>query len=101
MPCIVRWPRLRLRQNNVPPPRERSRTLTNVTDSNVNVGWQARTCEVSARIAIEEGDLIRAEAEIGAALKLIRERDVPLVAWRVHASCICFAQENGSSGICQ
>jgi tetratricopeptide (TPR) repeat protein len=95
MPLHCGLAELRLRQNNVPAAREEVERLRTFTDSNVNIGWRARTCEVSARIAIEEGDLTRAQAELGEALNLIRDRDVPLVAWRVHAAASALHRGTG------
>ena len=99
MPLHCALAELRLRQNNVPAAREEVERLRAFSDSNVRVGWQPRTGEVSARIAIEEGDLSRAAAEIGIALDLIRERDVPLVAWRVHAAASALYRKTGEPAL--
>jgi DNA-binding winged helix-turn-helix (wHTH) protein/tetratricopeptide (TPR) repeat protein len=86
MPLYRALAEIRLRQNNAPEARKIVEDLRVLTSSNVNFAWRARTCEVSARIAIEEGNLGRAESEIETALNLVREHDIPLTAWRVHAA---------------
>jgi len=89
MPLHSALAEFRLRQNNVPAAREEVELLRALTDSNGNAGWRARTSEVSARVAIEEGDVSRAESEIGVALNIVHEHEVPLTAWRVH--CVASA----------
>jgi hypothetical protein len=48
-------------------------------------------------MSIQEGDLSRAESEIGAALRLVREHHVPLTAWRVHATASNFYKKSGDA----
>jgi hypothetical protein len=95
MPLYCAFAELRLRLSNVASAREAVEKLRAVSSRNVNFGWRARTFEVSARVAIEEGDLNRAESEIRAALELVREHDVPLVAWRVHAAASALYKQTG------
>jgi tetratricopeptide (TPR) repeat protein len=95
MPLYCAFAELHLRQNNVPLAREAVEKLRAVTSNNVNFGWRARTCEVSARVAIEESDLTKAESEIRAALNVVQEHDVPLVAWRVHAAASALYKKTG------
>ena len=56
MPLYCAFAELHLRHNNVPLAREAVEKLRAVASNNVNFGWRARTCEISARVAIEEGD---------------------------------------------
>jgi len=46
--------------------------------------WQARAREASARVAIAECDLHRAQSCIDRALAAMEGFEVPLAAWRVH-----------------
>lgn len=95
MPLNCAFAELQLRHNNVRSAREAVEKLRAVSSKNVNFGWRARTCEVSARVAIEEGDLTAAESEIRAAVNLVRQHHVPLVAWRVHAAASALYEKTG------
>ena len=46
--------------------------------------WQALAWDASARVAINEGDITRADGELKTALDLMQGFDVPLASWRVH-----------------
>jgi len=48
--------------------------------------WHALAWEVNARIAMAEGDLTRAAEKIVEALSVIEGLELPLAAWRVHAT---------------
>lgn len=93
MPLHCALAEFRLQQNNLPAARESVERLRALTERNVHAGWRARTGEVSARIAIEEGDLSTAECELETALNLVRKHDVPLTAWRVYAAASAFYQK--------
>jgi DNA-binding winged helix-turn-helix (wHTH) protein/tetratricopeptide (TPR) repeat protein len=50
--------------------------------------WQALAWEASARVAMAEGDRQRARTCIDSALSAMEGFEVPLAAWRVHASAV-------------
>ena len=74
-------------------------SLRALTGTNVNIGSRARTCEISARISIEEGDLTSARSQIEAALKLVGDHQVPLTAWRVHAAASALYKKTGDAAL--
>jgi hypothetical protein len=65
------------------PEAERFRELTLATGERT---WQALAWETSARVAMAGGDHHRASTCIDNALSVMEGFEVPLAAWRVHAS---------------
>jgi hypothetical protein len=62
--------------------------------------WQGLVCEASARVALRSGDRVRASADVMRALAAMEGFDVPLAAWRVHATAAAVlgrAQDAGES----
>ena len=57
------------------------RELSNQTSERA---WQARTRQMSARVALAERDWVRAESEITEALAMIEGLAAPLAAWRIY-----------------
>jgi DNA-binding winged helix-turn-helix (wHTH) protein len=58
--------------------------------------WQALAWEVNARIALKERDVKRAAEHIAEALFLIEGFELPLAAWRVHATAaVIYEQQEG------
>jgi hypothetical protein len=55
--------------------------------------WQALAWETCARVALIEGEPIRARECIGKALDVIQEFDLPLASWRVHTTAAQLIKE--------
>ncbi|HKN16701.1 MAG TPA: AAA family ATPase [Candidatus Sulfotelmatobacter sp.] len=70
--------------------------LLDIALANPERTWQALAWEVSTRIAIAQGDLQRARELIAKALSAINGFDVPLAAWRVHATTAELHQNSGN-----
>jgi hypothetical protein len=60
--------------------------------------WQALAWETGARVAMAGGDHLRARASIQNALSTMEGFEVPLAAWRVHASAADVERRRGSEG---
>jgi len=58
--------------------------------------WQALAWEASARVAIAERDLVSAEECVTKGLSAMEGFEVPLAAWRVHATAAELYQRMGS-----
>ena len=48
--------------------------------------WQALAWDLSARVALQEMDLSRAKSDLKNALEAMQGFEIPLAAWRVHAT---------------
>lgn len=73
-----------LGEDNISAARNEAERMRSVTDGNKNFAWQARAREIGCQLAIAEGDLSRAQAEINEAFEIMGTRTAPLVSWRVH-----------------
>jgi hypothetical protein len=58
--------------------------------------WQGLAWEVNSRVALEDRDLPRARDCIAKALAIVQGFDVPLAAWRVHATAAHVDEESGN-----
>ena len=58
--------------------------------------FQGLAWEVNARIALANRDSCRARECIGKAVSTVQEFEVPLAAWRVHATAAHIAEESGN-----
>jgi DNA-binding winged helix-turn-helix (wHTH) protein/tetratricopeptide (TPR) repeat protein len=58
--------------------------------------WQGRAWEVNSRVALETGDLPRARDCIAKAVATVQGFEVPLTAWRVHATAARVDEESGN-----
>jgi hypothetical protein len=58
--------------------------------------WQALAWEVSARVAMAELDVTRAQECISKALSAMEGFEVPLAAWRVHAIAFELYRDSGN-----
>jgi len=63
--------------------------------------WQALAWEVNARVAIAELDLTRAQDCIAKALSTMEGFEVPLAAWRVHATACELCQRMNSRDLAE
>jgi tetratricopeptide (TPR) repeat protein len=58
--------------------------------------WQGLAWEINARVALENGDHARACECIGKAVSTVQGFEVPLAAWKVHATAALIEEEWGS-----
>jgi tetratricopeptide (TPR) repeat protein len=58
--------------------------------------WQGLAWEVNSRVALEDQDLPRARDCIANALSALQGFDLPLAAWRVHATAARIGEESGN-----
>jgi tetratricopeptide (TPR) repeat protein len=58
--------------------------------------WQGLAWEVNSRVALENGDLPRARDCIAKAVATVQGFEVPLAAWRVHATAVHIEEEAGN-----
>jgi DNA-binding winged helix-turn-helix (wHTH) protein/tetratricopeptide (TPR) repeat protein len=58
--------------------------------------WQGLAWEVNSRVALENLDLPRAQDCIAEALTIVQGFEVPLAAWRVHATAAHIDEESGN-----
>jgi hypothetical protein len=75
-----------LAQGDMSKARTESDRFLRATQATAERTWQARAWEVNARVAMAESDLQRAEDCITEALSTMEGFEVPLAAWRVHAT---------------
>jgi hypothetical protein len=61
--------------------------------------WQALAWDATVRVAIAAGDLARAHACMAQALVTMEGFEVPLAAWRVHATAAALYECTGDSGM--
>jgi tetratricopeptide (TPR) repeat protein len=61
--------------------------------------WQALAWESNARLAVAEGNCARARQCIAEALRVMKGLEVPLAAWRVHATASRINEMSGRSSI--
>jgi tetratricopeptide (TPR) repeat protein len=76
--------------------RAHAEKLLEIALANPERTWQALAWEVSTRIAIARGDLQGARVLIAQALSAMNGFDVPLAAWRVHATASELYQSSGN-----
>jgi tetratricopeptide (TPR) repeat protein len=58
--------------------------------------WQGLAWEITARVALENGDHTRAREYIGKALSTVQGFEVPLATWRAHATAAHIEGEAGN-----
>ena len=63
--------------------------------------WQALAWEASARVAMAELDVARARDSITKALSAMEDYEVPLAAWRVHASASELYRNSGDRDLAE
>ena len=62
------------------------------------VQTQAHCCPLGARVALAADDLAQAHTCLAQALVTIEDVEVPLAAWRVHATAAVLNERTGKSG---
>lgn len=83
-----------LRQEDLPRARQEADQIRQLAMATAERTWQGLAWETSARVAMHEGDLARADHDIARALEVIEGYDVPLAAWRVHATAAVLYARN-------
>jgi DNA-binding winged helix-turn-helix (wHTH) protein len=77
--------------------REAGEAFLAITGATAERTWQALAWEANARIALASLDLHRAQACIGEGLSTMSGFDVPLAAWRVHATAAELSERLGDT----
>jgi DNA-binding winged helix-turn-helix (wHTH) protein len=62
----------------------------------VNRHWQGLACELNSRVALESRNFPRARECIAEAVAIVEGFEVPLAAWRVHATAARIEEESGN-----
>jgi hypothetical protein len=75
-----------LATGNIARAREEANRALELTQTAAERTWQALAWEVSARVAFQEDDPVRAEKDVQAALRLIEGFELAIAAWRVYAT---------------
>ena len=75
-----------LETGDLPAARSNAQVLINITLASGDRTWHALAWETNTRVAIAEGNLQRARDSMVKADATIETYDVPLAAWRVHAT---------------
>jgi len=75
--------------------------LLRLTQATEERTWQAWAWEVNARVALARLDFERARECITTALLEIEGRELPLAAWRVHATGAEISEQMGNSGLAE
>jgi DNA-binding winged helix-turn-helix (wHTH) protein/tetratricopeptide (TPR) repeat protein len=75
--------------------RTQAETFLAITLATAEHTWQALAWEVNARVAIAEFDLTKAQDCIAKGLSAMEDFEVPLAAWRVHATAVELYQNSG------
>jgi tetratricopeptide (TPR) repeat protein len=70
--------------------------LLELSLASANRHWQGLAWEVNSRVALENRNLPRARECIAAAVAAVQGFEVPLAAWRVHATAARIEEESGN-----
>ena len=81
--------------------RSHAERLLSITHATPERTWQAWAWEVNARVAFAELDLDRARDSITKALLRHEGCEIPLAAWRVHATGAEISEHMGNSGLAE
>ncbi|MGA8596216.1 MAG: AAA family ATPase [Bryobacteraceae bacterium] len=81
--------------------RSHAERLLDITQTTPERTWQAWAWEVNARVAFAELDLDRARDSITKALLRHEGCEIPLAAWRVHATGAEISEHMGNSGLAE
>jgi DNA-binding winged helix-turn-helix (wHTH) protein/tetratricopeptide (TPR) repeat protein len=71
--------------------------LKKLAEFHANLRYRVRFKQVSARLALAQGELETAKQEIKEALKLLEDRKFPLMAWRVHDTAVDVNKQTGDA----
>jgi DNA-binding winged helix-turn-helix (wHTH) protein/tetratricopeptide (TPR) repeat protein len=81
--------------------RPQAETLLKITLSTAEHTWQALAWEVNARVAMAELDLTRAHDCIAKGFSAMEGFEVPLAAWRVHATAFELYRNSGDRDLAE
>jgi len=87
-----------LAKNDLSEARSEARQFVELTQATAEHTWQALAWEASARVAMAESDDQRARTCVESALSTMQGFEVPLAAWRVHASAAELEKRLGNQG---
>jgi hypothetical protein len=90
-----------LRKGDLPQAHSHAEAFVNVTHASSDRAWHASAWEAKTRVAIAEGNLPRARDCIAKAVATVENFDVPLAAWRVHATAAEVYRSTGNISLAQ
>jgi hypothetical protein len=90
-----------LKKGDLPKARSHAEIFVNVTLVTGDRTWHALAWEASARVHMAEGNLQRAKDCIVKAAAIVEKFDVPLAAWRVHATAAELHRSTGDTRLAQ
>jgi hypothetical protein len=99
MPLELAFTNLRLATGDLPQARPQAARLLDVTLATAERTWQALAWDANARVARAAHDLERAHACIAQALATMEGIEVPLAAWRVHATAAELHELTSNNGM--
>jgi hypothetical protein len=88
-----------LAQGDLAQARPQAERFLDATLATAERTWQALAWDANVRVAIAAGDLARAHACMAKALVTMEGFEVPLAAWRVHATAAELYERTGNSGV--
>jgi DNA-binding winged helix-turn-helix (wHTH) protein len=88
-----------LAQGDLAQARSQAERFLHATLATAERTWQALAWDANARVAEAEGDLPRAQACIARAVATMEGFEVPLAAWRVHATAAALYARTGPSDV--
>jgi len=86
---------LSLAEGNLTQARPQAERFLSLTLTTAEHTWQALAWEANARVALAEPDLAHAQQCIGKALAAMEGFELPLAAWRVHATAFELCRNSG------
>jgi tetratricopeptide (TPR) repeat protein len=101
MPLESALTELWLAKGDLAQARPQAERFLKISLANAEHTWQALAWEVNARVAIAELDLTRAHDCSAKALSAMQGFEVPLAAWRVHATAFEIYQNSGDRDLAE
>lgn len=96
MPLQLAFTELWLAKKDLLQAKAHAEKLLNIATANAERTWQALAWEVNSRVAIAQSEPKKAQEFIARALSAMEGFDVPLAAWRVHATASELYQSSGT-----
>ncbi len=87
-----------LAQGDLAQARSQAERFLHATLATAERTWQALAWDATARVALAAGDLAQAHTCLAQALVTMEDVEVPLAAWRVHATAAALYERTGKSG---
>jgi len=101
MPLESALTELWLAKGDLAQARPQAESFLKITLATAEHTWQALAWEVNARVAMAERDLTRARDCIAKGLSAMEGFEVPLAAWRVHATAFELYQDSGDRDLAE